>query len=142
MANKRDTPPGVGYGKPPAHTRFQKGRSGNPKGRPSGTKNKATVLEQALDQTVHVNQGGKRLIMTKWEAAATQLANKAAAGDIRSIQILLAVRRQSAGDGGPLEESAPGELPLDEIEQQVFENLLARLHANGAPNGDGKDQPS
>lgn len=29
---------GVGYGRPPAHTRFKPGQSGNPKGRPSGKK--------------------------------------------------------------------------------------------------------
>ena len=38
----------VGYGKPPLHTRFQKGESGNPKGRPRGKKNMATLLSTAL----------------------------------------------------------------------------------------------
>ena len=44
----------VGYGKPPRHTRFKKGQSGNPRGRPSGSKNLATVLSEALNELVIV----------------------------------------------------------------------------------------
>jgi len=35
----------VGYRKPPGHTRFTKGRSGNPRGRSPGAKNLKTLLE-------------------------------------------------------------------------------------------------
>jgi S-adenosylmethionine/arginine decarboxylase-like enzyme len=44
----------VGYGKPPLHTRFKKGQSGNPRGRPRGAKNLSTLVSDALDQTVVV----------------------------------------------------------------------------------------
>jgi hypothetical protein len=36
----------VGYGKPPVETRFQKGQSGNPEGRPRGTKKLVTLLAE------------------------------------------------------------------------------------------------
>ena len=42
----------VGKGKPPQHTRFQKGQSGNPKGHRQGSRNVATLLEQALNERV------------------------------------------------------------------------------------------
>ena len=40
----------VGYGKPPRHTRFELGRSGNPQGRPGGSKNLLTLLNEALKE--------------------------------------------------------------------------------------------
>ena len=38
----------TGYCNPPEHTRFKTGQSGNPRGRPKGTLNLATVLERTL----------------------------------------------------------------------------------------------
>ena len=49
----------VGYGKPPRHTRFKTGRSGNPRGRRKGQRNLAAVLREVLRQTVKVKRGEK-----------------------------------------------------------------------------------
>jgi len=45
----------LGYCNPPEHGRFKKGQSGNPKGRPKGTLNLATVLERTLREKVVLN---------------------------------------------------------------------------------------
>jgi Family of unknown function (DUF5681) len=50
----------VGYRKPPRHTRFAKGQSGNPRGRPPGAKNLKTLLSEALNETVIVSENGGR----------------------------------------------------------------------------------
>lgn len=102
----------TGYGKPPRHTRFQKGHSGNPKGRPRGAKNSATILTEALHEPVIISENGRRKKVTKQQAIIKQIVNKAASGDHRSIQLLLAnlipaieARLESApssGNGGPL----------------------------------------
>ena len=55
----------VGYGNPPKHTRFRKGESGNPQGRPKGTLNMATVLARTLRERVVINENGQRKVVTK-----------------------------------------------------------------------------
>ena len=57
----------VGYKKPPLHTRFKKGQSGNPRGRPKGSKNFSTLLAEALNEPVIVAEDGKRRRISKRE---------------------------------------------------------------------------
>jgi hypothetical protein len=77
----------VGYGRPPAKYRFQKGVSGNPKGRAKGTRNFATIFVKAMTKSVTITENGKRKKISKLEAAVTQLANDAARGDKKAIQL-------------------------------------------------------
>ncbi len=81
----------VGYGKPPRHTRFQKGQSGNSRGRPRGAKNMATHLKEALRERVVISEEGRRKRVTKMDVISRRLVNKAAGGDFRSIQALMAL---------------------------------------------------
>src|SRR5712675_3184720 len=76
----------VGYGKPPRHTRFTKGQSGNPRGRPPGAKNLRTLLSEALNETVIVTENGGRRKVTKRQAIITQLVNRSATADFRAIK--------------------------------------------------------
>src|SRR5664279_2795673 len=80
-AKRRPSPPeadhAVGYGRPPRHTRFQPGRSGNPKGRPKGSKNFSTLFSEELAQPVTLTAGGKRRRMPKRQALAKQVINRA-----------------------------------------------------------------
>ena len=77
----------VGYGRPPAKHRFPKGVSGNPKGRTKGTQNFATLFMKVMTKTVTITENGKRKKISKLEAAVTQLANDAARGDKKAIQL-------------------------------------------------------
>ena len=49
----------VGPGNPPRHTRFKPGQSGNPNGRPKGSKNFATILQQQLTKKITITVDGK-----------------------------------------------------------------------------------
>jgi Family of unknown function (DUF5681) len=76
----------IGYAKPPLHTRFRKGHSSNPNGRPRGSKSFATLVNKALEQPVVLRKNGRT--MTKRELLAEQLVNKAASGDYRATRLL------------------------------------------------------
>jgi uncharacterized protein DUF5681 len=79
----------VGYGRPPKHTRFKPGHSGNPKGRPKGTINLKTDLMEELSERISVSEGGKSKKLSKQRALLKSLAAKAIKGDARAMNILL-----------------------------------------------------
>ena len=123
----------VGYCNPPEHSRFQKGKSGNPTGRPKGTLNVATVLARTLHEKVIVKENGKRRTVTKLEAALLRLTNKAAAGDLRAVQLLAALARSAEERGVP--EATPNE-SLGEPEEDVFTEIVRRIKAAGKGESD------
>ncbi len=97
----------VGYGRPPRRTRFRKGQSGNPGGRPLGSGTRSAA-EKVLDRTVMATVDGQRRKVPLTEALVLQLAQRALAGDIKSTRELLriadqvAATRQVAAPKGPL----------------------------------------
>lgn len=58
----------VGYANPPASHQFKKGKSGNPKGRPKGSKNLSTMIEETLFSKVSIREGGTSRQVTLVEA--------------------------------------------------------------------------
>src|SRR5271155_6281298 len=115
----------VGYGKPPLHTRFQKGKSGNPKGRPRGKKNMSTLLSTALNASIVVVANGRRKKITKREAIVTQLVNKSASADLKATQIVLAMLRDLDSRADASEDPAP----FTETDLQVIQRIQARLRS-------------
>jgi len=92
------------YRQPPLHTRFRKGQSGNPRGRPR--ENLAALLAAALNEKVTVTENGERGQITKREAVIAQLVNKsAAAGTARDQDAdRHAARRRKEGGAGTREK--------------------------------------
>lgn len=78
----------VGYCKPPKHTRFKKGQSGNPKGRRKGSFNLRTIFEKALREKVRIKEKGKHKVARKWDVAMRQLVNRAVGGDLAAIRLI------------------------------------------------------
>jgi phosphoenolpyruvate carboxylase len=116
----------VGYCNPPERTRFKKGQSGNPQGRPKGALNMATVLERTLRERVVINENGKRKTITKLEAAFKQLSNKAASGELKALQLLSALVRSAEDRTVQATISKPA---LEEDDEKVFAGILKRLEA-------------
>lgn len=123
----------VGYKKPPTATQFKKGQSGNPKGRPKGSTNFATMFKQVMEEKVVVREAnGKARTITKFRAAITQVMNKAAAGNLQAFKLALGILNfvdAEAGASAPL---------LDDLDSQALLNEF--LTDFGGP--DVKPMPS
>ncbi|MDD3150659.1 MAG: DUF5681 domain-containing protein [Candidatus Gastranaerophilales bacterium] len=79
----------IGYGKPPKDAQFKPGFSGNRKGRPKGSKNTYTLLNNILNQKITVKENNENIKISKKIAMLTQLVNKGVKGDIKAISTLL-----------------------------------------------------
>jgi len=110
----------VGYGKPPRHTRFKKGQSGNPRGRPSASKNLKTLLREALKEPFIVSEDGRHRKITKRQASVTQLVDRSATGDWRAVKIVLDIEGQT-------EPASPETPAFTAADENVIEQLKARL---------------
>lgn len=129
---------GGGYKTPPSHAQFQKGRSGNPHGRPKGSKNLATLVRQSGKAKVAVQQNGQRKEISKLEAVVLQVFNKAAMGDPKATQTalrLVQMAEEREGDTGNREL-------LSEIEEQIARNLIVRMAqmSKKADHGDSDEK--
>jgi Family of unknown function (DUF5681) len=80
---------GRGHAEGSRKSRFKKGQSGNPKGRSRGSKSIPAYLSNALNESVAVQENGRRRKISKIEAIFKQLSNKAASGDTRSAKLLM-----------------------------------------------------
>lgn len=121
----------VGYGRPPKASQFQKGQSGNPAGRKKGSRSISEVIAKALSERVSVTMDGRRKKITKWEAACTQMANKAAAGDAKTAKQMIDILYQSEAR----EDARQAGAPLDAQERRESDQLilaavrgLAKIH--------------
>ena len=124
MSRERDYP--VGYGKPPEHTRFKKGHTGNPQGRPRRAKNLATLLGAALDGKVTVTEHGRRRRITKREAMIAQLVNRSAQADLKAMAIVLGMLQEIERRTGASTEPAS----LTEAGRQVLQFIRNRRLAD------------
>lgn len=100
---------GVGYGKPPQHTRFRKGRSGNPSGKRKGTRSLRKELEKFFGTPIPVTDSGKRKQLLPEVILMKKLFSLAAAGDVQAMRAFFAIRKQFS----ELDPAALEQAPLD-----------------------------
>src|SRR5690349_193133 len=81
----------IGYCNPPQSTRFKKGQSGNPKGRPKGSCTLRTALDRALRERVRIKENGKYKSISKGQVVMKQLVNLAASGNLVALRLVLTI---------------------------------------------------
>lgn len=130
----------VGYKKPPKAHQFAKGHSGNPNGRPKGSKNIASILKSVFNEKVSITEHGRQRQVTKLEAATMQLANKAASGDLHSIRLMMQL---IPGMEERLDQANTAALS-DAQDRQVLAEMLKRMNAPSSevikPNDSATDE--
>lgn len=122
----------IGYGKPPQHTRFKAGQSGNPKGRPKGTKNLKTDLEEELREFIVVREGGNPRTVSKQRAMLKSLTAKAIQGDSRAAATVLGLIERYL-DAEPASADPSGHLathgPATDMLRRRIEEIYKRIAA-------------
>jgi len=107
----------VGFGKPPVHTRFRPGQSGNPKGRPKKTKDLDKLMDRELSRSIRVNENGESKTVTIREAIIRTIVVAAAKGDPKALRMILPfMSNQTDLDG--FEVDAAGEAMLKDLFDQ------------------------
>lgn len=117
----------VGFGRPPQHSRFKTGQSGNPKGRPRGSRNMKTMLRDQLDQKIQVTENGRTKTMSKREVSVRQLVDKAVKGDHKALTLLLKLDMDT-GDEGMFDGGAGA--AVSEIPIAAYDDVVAHFLAD------------
>jgi Family of unknown function (DUF5681) len=117
----------VGFGRPPVHTRFQPGKSGNPSGSRKKSKDLNARLKKAAEEKVEVQEGGRKRKVKKIDLAVTQMMNKAAQGQPAFLKMALK-EIQSAEASEP--STMPQELSYSDL--KVIALVIHRIRQQGA----------
>ncbi len=114
----------VGKGRPPEATRWKPGQSGNPKGRPNGSRNAATMAKAALGRKVVATVNGTKRKMTVAEISYRRLADKAMAGDQKAFNYLLTL----ANNVDPADIDTTAENVSTEQDLEIIADYFRRHH--------------
>jgi Family of unknown function (DUF5681) len=101
--------------------KFQKGVSGNQQGRPKGSKNLTTLIQEAARNQVSVEIDGKPRKISTLQATVTQLASKAARGDQKAmVEFLDRIAEIES-------RNKPSDYPLSEPDVEVLQAAYERM---------------
>ena len=114
----------VGPGRPPLHTRFKKGRSGNPGGKRK--QNMPALLADTLDEPIFITIDGERRQLTKRQAVIHQLVDKSTTADLRATKMLFDMIKDAEHKAG-IVTPPPEPRRLDAADKEVVQLFVERL---------------
>jgi Family of unknown function (DUF5681) len=110
----------VGFGRPPKANQFKPGKSGNPRGRPKGTRPVGAVLQEVLRQRIPVTENGRTRRLPALEVMIRRLANEAMRSEPSAIKLILSLVDRYT-------ETAEATLSIDEVlaeDRAIIERYL------------------
>ncbi len=126
----------IGYGKPPEATRFKKGQTGNPKGRPKGAKGFIASLKRELEMKIVVRESDRSVRISKAEAGAKRLMERALKGDMAALKMVVMIDStltELADSTNP--EHQFGAAP-DKTDDAVLAHFMSRIQEGLSGSGD------
>jgi hypothetical protein len=127
----------VGRNRPPKESRFPKGKSGNPKGRPKGSRNLANVLDKELKKSVMLTENGVRRKVDKATAIVKRQLHEALEGDQRSFNSLLKIMDQhSTNESASESPTSPFEIGLLRKYLPYLQEIAERENAEPQTSSD------
>jgi Family of unknown function (DUF5681) len=125
--------------RPPRKGWFKPGRSGNRRGRPKGSKNIRTYVNEHLNKKIPIIESGKTREVPRAEAIAIQLVNRAAKGEPKGLAAVISLTREF---DGAVSEPRPNVLARA-ADAAVLEDIIARIRAaDPAPPADSISEQS
>jgi hypothetical protein len=112
--SKADT---VGYKHPPQEHQFRRGQSGNPNGRPKGTRNFKSELREELNELIRVRDGDREIEVSKQRALIKRLVASAIEGNERAAATLLGICVRAFADA---DDDDAAEVPEDREIVEAF----------------------
>jgi hypothetical protein len=135
------------YQRPPRKGQFKPGQSGNPLGRPKGSKNIRTYVNEHLNKKIPIIEGGKTRKAPRAEAIAIQLVNQAAKGEPKGLAAIMSLTREFDAAVGELRPNVLGRAE----DAVVLEGIIARIRAGdstpsqdsiaGSSNANAPEEP-
>jgi hypothetical protein len=129
----------VGYCRPPLHSRFRPGQSGNPKGRAKQSRNLPTIVKQVLSEHMQLREGGRFRRMPAMEALVRTLLARSFKGDPKSLASLVVLLRQCGLTEG---DETMTELLNGPDYDAIIADFLARNGVEDAPRDDEVNAPA
>jgi hypothetical protein len=113
----------VGFGRPPRHTRFKPGQSGNPKGKPKKAMSLGDDIQIELAERIRIREGDRSLRVSKQRALVKALLARALKGDTRAAGLLLQLVAKLIDPDG---QAAPETAELNQEDLAILEGFLRR----------------
>jgi len=115
----------VGYGRPPQHSRWRPGQSGNKRGRKPGSKGLNSIIHQTFMEKISIRKDGQLMRVTKLEAMFLKMMEMALKGEVKPFMTLFGLAQQY-GEFEP-ESTSLVKIKFVNADPAKFKHLLPEL---------------